>query len=212
VADLPIRLADTGLQEQLGRVVDLEARIPRAIEALGPVNGLSVRMLDGDDGVRGAQLEELGARILPSEAEGAGGPADLTIAWWPMSRCLTGRADPPITDAAARVAELARMAGPTGRLIVIEDYGRDDVTPLIGGDERHRLVVAWSRRDGPFLTRGFKLRVLHCWWRWPSLEEARVFLGAAFGEAGASTASAMRSPRLAWNVALYHRTAEERRR
>ncbi len=53
---------------------------------------------------------------------------------------------------------------------------------------------------------GFKIRVLHCWWTFDSLDEARAFLDAAFGEAGRTVAGRLTRPRLSYNVAVYHRT------
>ena len=87
-------------------------------------------------------------------------------------------------------------------LVVIHDYGRDDVSRLRGDLLEYGL---WTRRDGPFLRGGFRIRVLHCWWTFGSLEEARDFLVGAFGAAGDAVAADLRRPRLSYNVALYHR-------
>ena len=65
----------------------------------------------------------------------------------------------------------------------------------------------WSRREGPFLhDGGFKIRVVHCFWTFATLDEAAAFLGEAFGERGVAIAGRLKRPRLAWNVAVYHRT------
>jgi hypothetical protein len=48
--------------------------------------------------------------------------------------------------------------------------------------------------------------VLHCWWTFESLDDARAFLGEAFGEAGSSLAAELKRPRLSYNVAIYHRS------
>ena len=64
----------------------------------------------------------------------------------------------------------------------------------------------WSRREGPFLAHGgFKIRVVHCFWTFESIEVARAFLVDAFGEAGEAVGSRLKRPRLTWNVAIYHR-------
>jgi hypothetical protein len=55
VADLPFELG-TGLDEQLARVLDVEGKIPRAIEALGPVEGRYVVVVDAPAGLRARQL------------------------------------------------------------------------------------------------------------------------------------------------------------
>jgi hypothetical protein len=95
------------------------------------------------------------------------------------------------------------MLRPGGRLLAIHDYGRDDVAELRGPLPEHG---DWSRRDGPFLAAGFKIRVLHCWWTFDTLDEARTFLDAAFGAAGRAVAARLTRPRLSYNVAVYHRT------
>ncbi len=75
----------------------------------------------------------------------------------------------------------ARVIRPGGRLLVVHDYGRDDVSRLRGDLPEYGL---WTRRDGPFLRSGFKIRVIHCFWTFDSIEDAAGFLGAAFGEIG----------------------------
>jgi hypothetical protein len=86
---------------------------------------------------------------------------------------------------------------------VVHDYGRDDVSRLNG--ERPEYG-AWSRRTGPFLRGGFRVRVLHCFWEFQSPEVLTQFLTAAFGESGASVAASLKRPRLSYNIAIYHRT------
>jgi hypothetical protein len=101
------------------------------------------------------------------------------------------------------LAEADRVLRPGGRLLVIHDYGRDDVSRLRGDLPDYGL---WSRRDGPFVRNGFRIRVLHCFWTFDSLDQAAEFLDAAFGEAGSVVARELKRPRLSYNVALYHRT------
>ena len=198
MADLPIELGN-GLAERLARILDVEAKIPRAFEALGPVGGRDVLLLDGTDGIRARQLAELGARVTFAAANGPAGidapddSADVMASLWTAFRGELGPA----------VAEAERVLRPGGRLLVLHDYGRDDVSRLRGDLPEYGLL---SRRDGPFLRGGFKVRVVHCFWTFDSIDEARDFLGDAFGEAGAEVAADMKRPRLSYNVAIYHRT------
>jgi len=97
-----------------------------------------------------------------------------------------------------------RLLRPGGRLLVIHDYGRDDVWELMP-DRRERLVE-WSHRHGPFLGSGYRVRVIHCWWTFESIEAAATLLEAGFGELGARVAGRMKRPRLEYQVAIYHRT------
>jgi SAM-dependent methyltransferase len=198
VADLPINL-EAGLSEQLARVLDVEGKILRALEALGPVGGRDVVVVDGSAGIRARQLTSLGARVTPvapspgDRYDAPDGSADVLIAFWSAFR----------DDIDQEVKRVARVLRPGGRLLVIHDYGRDDVAELRGVIPEHGT---WSRRDGPFLGSGFKVRVVHCWWTFDSMEEARSFLAAAFGDTGRAVAARLTRPRLSYNVAIYHRT------
>jgi hypothetical protein len=159
-------------------------------------------LLDTEEGLRAGQLTELGAVVTPVDADATAvlpdASADVVVACWSAIR-------PGEEAAAAQVAEAMRILMPTGRLLVIHDYGRDDVSTLLGAPERDAQLIAWSHRNGPFLGNGFKLRVLHCWWSWDTLEEAAALLRDAFGVAGEAIAASMRRPRLSYKVAVYHR-------
>ena len=110
----------------------------------------------------------------------------------------------PFREGLARdTAEAGRVLRDGGRLLVVHDYGRDDVSRLRGDRPEYGL---WSRRDGPFLNGGFKVRIVHCFWTFESVEAAAAFLESGFGAVGREVAAAMKRPRLSYNVAVYHRT------
>lgn len=196
VADLPIVL-DGPLAEQLARALDIEEKIPAALQALGPVAGRDVLLIDAPTALR-RQLKTLGARTrhvgkLSSASRRAAESVDVVVGWWSSFRGVD----------AADIAAVDRLLRPGGRLLVVHDYGRDDVSRLRGDQPEYG---SWSRRDGPFLSGGFRIRVLHCWWTFGSLEEAREFLAAAFGEDGVALGAELKRPRLSYKVAVYHRT------
>jgi hypothetical protein len=151
--------------------------------------------------MRARQLADLGARVSlvessePARLDAPDASADVLVGFW-----SSFRGAPP-----DEVAEAGRVLRPGGRLLVVHDYGRDDVSRLRG--ERPEYAT-WSRRDGPFLGAGFRIRVIHCWWTFESIEEARRFLAEAFGERGTDVGGSLARPRLSYNLAIYHRTFE----
>jgi hypothetical protein len=200
VADFPPALTGS-LGEELARIVDVEGKIPAAIDALAPVNGRDVVVIASGSGFHARQLTNLGGRVVALErlddsANLASESADVVVSLW------SDFGGPGPADLGADVAAADRLLRSGGRLVVVHDYGRDDVSRLRGDLPEYGL---WTRRDGPFLRGGFRIRVLHCWWTFGSLDEARDFLGRAFGPAGQSLADELHRPRLSYNVALYHR-------
>jgi hypothetical protein len=189
VADLPLDL-DGSLAGRLAHALDREGRIPRALEALGPVADRDVAILDGGEGLRAAQLRAIGARV---RWDGQPGAADVVLGLWSAVR-----GGQPHDVAAAE-----RLARPGGRLLLVHDYGRDDVSRLLGEPAE---PLAWSRRDGPFLGAGFRIRVIHCFWTFDDLEALRSFVADAFGAAALAVVESVQRPRLSYNIAVYHRT------
>jgi hypothetical protein len=200
MADLPFTPADPGLAARLFACLDVEGKIPRALEALGPLAGRDVLLVDGDGGRRADQLRGLGARVRTvAVAPGSGrleaenGSVDVVVGLWSAFRG-------PSPD---EVAEADRVLRTGGRLLVVHDYGRDDVSRLRGDLPEYD---AWSRRSGWYLTNGFRIRVIHCFWTFDTIDDTRDFLGATFGEEGAAVGDSLRRPRLSYNVAVYHRS------
>jgi hypothetical protein len=199
VAGLPFLLPGP-LAERLSAAADPEGKIVRALDALGPLAGRDVVVLDLPEGPLLHRFEAAGIRPAirplpaPLRIDVPDASVDAVVSLWSGFRGVD----------AYDLAEADRALKPDGRLLVVHDYGRDDVSGLRapGAPE----YGAWSRRDGPFLRGGFKLRVVHCFWTFPSVEDARSLLEAGFGERGATVAGQLRRPRLSWNVAIYHRS------
>ncbi len=202
MSDLPFPLPDP-LAERLRAAADVEGKIIRALELLGPLSGRDVALVDVP---AGPLLDRFGAAGIAGLAVPLGkafrldvpdASLDAVVSLWTGFRGV----DP------AALTEVDRALRPDGCLLVVHDYGRDDVSRL--GEPDGPQYGSWSRREGPFLRGGgFKLRVVHCFWTFPTVEEARAFLGEAFGERGIAIGETLKRPRLSWNVAIYHRRRE----
>jgi hypothetical protein len=140
----------------------------------------------------GARLTHVGLN-QPFDLEADDASTDVVLGLWSAFRGVDRR----------ELAEVDRVLRPGGRHLAVHDYGRDDVSRLLG--ERPEYG-AWSQRTGPFLTGGFRVRVVHCFWEFESTPVATAFLTAAFGEIGSTVAASLKRPRLSYNVAVYHRS------
>ena len=197
MSDLPFSLPP-GPASVLASALDRERKIERALDAVGPTAGRAVVLVDGGPaeiarwtaaGARPTSVESLastGPQVLPD------GSADTIASAWSAFRGV----DP------AELAAADRILRPGGHLLVVHDYGRDDVSRLRGDLPEYG---PWTRRDGPFLTNGFRVRVIHCFWTFDTIEIATRFLADAFGAEGAAFGGALKRPRLSYNVALYSR-------
>jgi len=225
VGDLPFPIAGDEVAERLLRVLDVEGKIPRALDALGPLGGCDVVLLDAAPRCRVAQLVALGARLTVVDRDAAGGPVGsgapvpegmCVIAGTPAATGLPDASSDAVValwtalaaPATAELAEADRILRPGGRLLVLQDYGRDDLDP-VRGPERTDQLVSWSRRDGWYLCHGFRIHVVHAFWTFESIEAAASLLRDAFGPAGEGVGARLHRPRLAHNVVVYHRTQGE---
>lgn len=206
MSDLPFDVRDVQLVARLDAAVDPEGKIERALEELGPMSGQRVVLLDSDRGVRTARLEALGARVtaVPSmSVQGLPkGTADALVSFW---RPFPGGSDRTLEE----IRRASRVLRPGGRMLIAHHYGRDDVSALATREEREREEAIGSQRDGWFLLHDHRIRVLHCWWTFDSLDDARSLLREAFGERAEAVLADIRRPRLSFKVAVYHRTFPE---
>ena len=198
MSDLPVALPSE-LEQMLVRALDRAGKLVAAIDALGPIADRDVLVVDASGGPILDGLVAAGARLTSAPATEPlrlGAPdasADVVLGLWSAFRGVEGK----------DLAEVDRVLRPGGRHLVVHEYGRDDVSRLHGDRPEYG---AWSHRTGPFLAGGFRVRVVHCFWDFDSMDSTVDFLTAAFGEVGATVARTLKRPRLSWNVAVYHRS------
>ena len=201
MADLPFTFTNPAIASRLARLVDCDGKIPRAIAELGEIAGRDVVVLRTSGRLRAAQLRALHAHVMASADDGQelpAGCADVVVRYWGESGAVAA------PDRAAMTAA-ERLLRPGGRLLMVMDYGRDDVARLRPEGETPEIYRALRARDAQYAAQGFKLRVIHDWWQFDSLVEASGFLSEAFGDRGERVASEMRRPRLSHKVVIYHR-------
>jgi hypothetical protein len=198
VPDLPFPVPPASTPLVLG-AMDREGKIDRALDALGPIVARDVVAIDPGP-VHVGRWTAAGARVtsVPSLADDAArkladGSADAIVSLWAGFRGVDS----------SELAAADRLLKPDGRLLVVHDYGRDDVSRFRGDQPEYG---SWSRRDGPFLTNGFRVRVIHCFWTFDDLDTARDVAEQVFGSAASADIAMLKRPRLSWNVAVYHRT------
>jgi hypothetical protein len=198
VSDLPVSLPGE-LEAALIKALDRAGKLVAAIDALGPIADRDVLVVDASGGpiidglvAAGARLTSVPA-VMPRRIDALDASADVVLGLWSAFRGV----DPE------EEAEVDRVLRPGGRHLAVHDYGRDDVSRLRGDRPEYG---AWSQRTGPFLTGGFKVRVVHCFWEFESMDATAAFLKAAFDGAGEVVAESLKRPRLSYNVAIYHRS------
>lgn len=203
--DLPFPIADPVLRTAFLAAVDAEDKIGRALAALGPIADRDVLLLDAGAGRRRDDLAELGGRVttlpgvdLSSQPIGS---VDVIVAYWTWLGL--GRAAEKAT-----LASLLRLLRPGGRVLFVEDYGRDDTTLLYAEPDREARLRAASDRRGAMIAAGFKLRVLHCFWTFADHEATAALLAGMFPATGAVFAAGLNRPRISHKVAIYHRTTD----
>ena len=132
VTDPSIRLHDPDLRSRFLRAIDAEARIPAALQALGPVTDRDV-CRRGRAGTAPSPPScwrwAAGCAPCPTRRRSLtalpDGRADVIVSGWTGFRPGTPEWDD-------QIAQARRVLRPDGRLLVVHDYGRDEVTRPLG--------------------------------------------------------------------------------
>ena len=162
MSDLPLSLP-AALDPAFVDALDPPGKLAAALEALGPGRRPGRSVVDATAGRSsgapggGRPRHPCGASRRPLRLDAADASVDVVLGLWSSFRGVV----PP------EIAEVDRVLRPGGRHLVVHEYGRDDVSRLVGDRPEYG---AWSQRTGPFLTGGFRVRVVHCFWEFATPE------------------------------------------
>ena len=201
MSDLPFTLAEP-LLPRLRAAADVEGKVVRALEALGPLAGHEVGFVDLPDGCLRDRLTRSGIDGLrvpissPLAFDLPDASLDAVVTLWSAFRGVDER-DLREAD------RVLRPRWPAARRPRLRARRRQPACATRDAPE-YRV---WSRRDGPFLaTAGFKVRVVHCFWTFATARRgARPSWPTRSASAGRPLGAGLKRPRLSWNVAIYHR-------
>jgi SAM-dependent methyltransferase len=137
-----------------------------------------------------------------------GAPTALPLRDGAVDIVLTSLIDPDDSSLPA-VSEALRVLRPSGRLIVIGYYGRDDVAALLEPEVVEQAREATQRRTGWWLRNGFKIKVVHAKLDLGDPATAHELLPRLYGDRGRAYLMGPHRPMLRLNLGLYHRGPTE---
>jgi SAM-dependent methyltransferase len=217
----PDRSEHLALVDILQQAIDPEGRISAVIQALAPLEGQILLDVGAGTGDRSLQYARVAKHVYALEPETrafsmlcgrikSAGLTNLTP--------LRGNADSIELDdhtvdlayatwsailrpgAEAELREVERVTRLGGRIVVVQNYGHDELSQL------------WSAAEGEceswpawYEARGFARDVVETAWRFPRPDEARVVLGALWGPRARDRVPPSGPVEFRYQVAVYHK-------
>lgn len=210
------------LMNLMTRAIDPEERVPAAMQAAAPIAGREMLDVGAGVGDRTIQYARLAARVYALEPDyrvlpllrgrvKSSGAANVTI--------LTAGADTiPLDDDSLDVAyatwayffgpgsepglaELERVIRPGGDIVIVQNYGRDELASFWADYEAE--CESWSPW---FAAHGFACQVVDTVWRFPGPDEALAVLEFLWGERARAYVLDSGRAEFGYKVAIYHRS------
>ena len=218
--------ADPELHARLGDAIDPDRKVLAALERIVPVSGrriadvgtgighypmLLARRTGRTYGIESdpALLDEARRRAAEAHQPNIriveGAPTALPLRDGAVDILLTSAIEPDDTSLPV-VSECLRVLRPTGRLVVIGYYGRDDMETLLEPEVVTHTLEATRRRTGWWLRNGFKIKVVHARLDLGDPATAHELLPRLYGDRGRAFLMGPHSRTLRLNLGLYHRS------
>ena len=215
---------DAALHARLGDLFDPERHVLASLERIVPLSGKRIADVGTGIGHYPMLLARRTARTYGIEAD----PALLATAreraehaHQPNIRIVEGTPERlPLRDGAVdivlsgtieasdaslpAIVEAMRVLRPSGRLIVIGYYGRDDLASLLEPEVVAHAQAATHRRSGWWLRHGFKVKVVHTRFDLGDEAAALELLPRLYGDRGRAFLSAPHPTSLTVKLGLYH--------
>jgi SAM-dependent methyltransferase len=215
---------DAVLHARLGDLFDPERRVLAALERIVPLSGRRIADVGTGIGHYPMLLARRTARTYGIEADPAllatareraeaahqpniriveGTPEHLPLRDGAVDIVLSGSIE--ATDSALpAIAEAMRVLRPSGRLIVLGYYGRDDLASLLEPEVVAHAQAATRRRSGWWLRHGFKIKVVHARLDLGDEAAALELLPRLYGDRGRAFLMGPHPTSLSVRLGLYH--------
>ena len=215
---------DAALHARLGDLFDPERRVLAALERIVPLSGRRIADIGTGIGHYPMLLARRTARTYGIEEDPellASARLRAEAAHQPNIRIVEGTPERlPLRDGAVdivlsgsieasdaslpAITEALRVLRPSGRLIVIGYYGRDDLATLLEPEVVAHARTATQRRTGWWLRNDFKIKVVHTRLDLGDETAAMELLPRLYGDRGRAFLMAPHANSLTVNLGLYH--------
>ena len=212
------------LFELMAQAIDPEERIPAAMQVAAPLEGQALLDVGAGVGDRTIVYARLAGHVYALEPD----PRALPIL---RGRCKSAGATNvtvvpgsvesiPLEDGAVDVAyatwayffgpgseaglrEVERVVHPGGHIVVVQNYGRDELSQLWPPNEAE--CETWPPW---FQEQGFACQVVDTVWRFRTIDEALAVLEFLWGEGARTHVLQQEKTEFGYKVAVYHRVVE----
>lgn len=210
---------------RLGEIIDPDGKVLQGIERIVPLTekriadvGTGVGHypmllarrtartygIEPDPALRAVARRRARAAHQPNLRIVEGSPDRLPLRDGAVDVVLSGKIEPE-DDSLPAVDEALRVLRPSGHLIVISNYGRDEASRLLEPEHAERLVAVSHHRTGWWKLHGFKVKVIHTRIDLSDEATAHDLLPRLYGPRALAYLMGPHRPWLELKVALYHR-------